>query len=126
MNAVVENSNPVTRNRETSEVKWLVPCVNVCETREDYVVQAEMPGVNREGLEITVEDHTLTLTGRRAAPVTTGTPLYVESKPAGFRRVFELDPMVDTSKIAAKLEQGLLTVLLPKAEQVKPRQIPVS
>ena len=52
--------------------------------------------------------------------------IYRESKPVGFRRVFELDPAIDTGKISAKIENGLLTLSLPKAEAVKPRRITVS
>jgi HSP20 family protein len=43
-----------------------------------------------------------------------------------YRRVFELDPAIDTSKIPAKMEQGVLTLTLPKSEQVKPRKITIS
>jgi HSP20 family protein len=49
-----------------------------------------------------------------------------ESRSENFRRVFELDPSIDTSKISAHIEQGILTLRLPKAEQVKPRKITVS
>lgn len=108
-----------------AETRWLLPVVNVMEHRDAYLVEAEMPGVSREGLEVTLEGNTLILTGRRDLKPLPGQALYVESKPEGFRRVFELDPVVDTAKIAAHLEQGLLTVTLPKAERVKPRKIVV-
>ena len=48
-----------------------------------------------------------------------------ESRVADFRRVFELDPAIDTSKINAKMDQGVLTLTLPKSEKVKPRKIKV-
>jgi HSP20 family protein len=54
-----------------------------------------------------------------------GEPVYRESHPYDFRRVYELDPSIDTSRISARIENGLLTVNLPKAEKVKPRRIEV-
>ena len=55
-----------------------------------------------------------------------GTIIHQESRSENFRRVFELDPSIDTGKIAARMDQGILTLTLPKAEQVKPRKITVS
>jgi len=49
--------------------------------------------------------------------------VYRESRPADYRRTFELDPAIDTGKINAKVEQGVLTLQLPKVEKVKPRKI---
>ncbi len=83
-----------------------------------------MPGVNKEGLKLTVEDNVLTLVGRRK-PLSEIALLYQESAPADFRRQFTLDSTIETGKITATLEQGILTVTLPKAEKAKPRQIAV-
>jgi HSP20 family molecular chaperone IbpA len=47
-------------------------------------------------------------------------------RPHNFRRIFEIDPSIDAAKISARVEQGLVTLVLPKAEQVKPRKITVS
>jgi HSP20 family protein len=52
--------------------------------------------------------------------------IHHESRPENFRRTFELDPSIDANKIGAKIEQGLVTLTLPKAEHVKPRKITVS
>src|SRR5437763_3963910 len=88
---------------------FVSPEVNIFETKDGFVLEAEMPGVNKEGLEITLEGNTLTLSGRRNYEIPQGEPLYRESKPAHFRRVFELDPALDTTKISARMEQGILT-----------------
>jgi HSP20 family protein len=55
-----------------------------------------------------------------------GTLIHRESRPENFRRTFELDPSIDTGKISAKIEHGVVTLTLPKAEQVKPRKITVN
>ena len=79
-----------------------------------------------EGLEISVENNELTILGRRSLPAVEGTLIHRESRPNNFRRTFELDPSIDTAKISANIDQGVVTLSLPKAEQVKPRKITVS
>jgi HSP20 family protein len=120
MNAVAEKpkqQNPV------AERPFVAPDVNIYETENQFVLQAEMPGVTKEGLEVTLENNVLTLSGRRAEESTKGNLLYREVRPANFQRTFELDPSVDSEKISASIHQGILTVTLPKAERAKPRKI---
>jgi HSP20 family protein len=102
-----------------------VPEVNIVETKDGYVLEAEMPGVTKDGLDISLEDNVLTIVGRRS-PEPAGTSLYRESHSADFRRVFELDPSIESANINARIEQGILTLTLPKVEKVKPRKIAVS
>jgi HSP20 family protein len=90
------------------------------------MLEIEMPGVKKDGLEISVEDNELTIIGRRSLPVVEGTLIHRESRPENFRRAFEIDPSIDADKISAKIDQGLVTLTLPKAEHVKPRKITVS
>ncbi len=111
-------------NNERSR-ECLSPEANIFETKEGYVVQAEMPGVSKDGLEITLEDNEIAIVGHRSNAPVTGVPLFRESHDADYRRVFELDPAIDTSKISAKMDQGVLTLTLPKSEKVKPRKIAV-
>ena len=112
--------------------RYVRPAASITETTDGFVVQVEMPGVNRQGLEITFENGELTLVGHRApaAPGQDSAPapeaLYRESRPADFRRVFEVDSTIDAARIGANLEQGLLTLNLPKAEAAKPRRIEIS
>ena len=105
--------------------EYVSPEVNIFETNDGYVLEAEMPGVSKEGLEITLEGNEMTIVGRRKDEVTQGEPLFRERALTDYRRVFELDPAIDTGKIAAKMDQGLLTLTLPKSERVKPRRIAV-
>lgn len=125
MNTVAqEEVSPQTAPTVETPRDYISPGVNIVETKDGYVLEAEMPGVNKEGLDIQVEENVLTLVGRRSR-VSSGSSLYRESRAADFRRVFELDPSIDTQKINARIEQGILTLSLPKAEKVKPRKITV-
>jgi len=119
---VRENRNDVQRRAE----QFVTPVASVVEDGDAYLLKVEMPGVNKEGLEISVENNELTITGRRDLAQIEGTLIHRESRTENFRRVFELDPSIDTSKISARIDQGFLTLTLPKAEQVKPRKIAVS
>ena len=114
------------RNTNERASTFVAPEVNIIETKDGYVLQAEMPGVSKESLEMWVENNELTILGRRSLPTVEGTLLHRESRAENFRRTFELDPSIDAEKISAKIEQGVLTLTLPKAEQVKPRKITVS
>jgi HSP20 family protein len=106
--------------------RFLTPDVDIWENKDQYVLEADMPGVDKDGLDITLEGHVLTILGHRnAQPAAPGEPLYQESHPYDYRRVFELDPAIDSGKISAKVEKGVLLVTLPKAEKVKPRKITV-
>ena len=105
--------------------EYVSPDVNIFETKDGYVLEAEMPGVNKEGLEILLEGNEITIVGHRKNEVMTGTPLFRERALVDYRRVFELDPAIDTARIAAKMDQGVLSLTLPKSEKVKPRKIAV-
>jgi len=109
----------------SSNSEYLYPPVNITETGDSFVLEAEMPGVNKEGLEITLEGNELTILGRRAPENMNAHLVYRESRPFDYRRVFEIDPSIDSSKISARMEQGVLYLTLPKAEKVKPRKIEV-
>lgn len=102
------------------------PLANISETPDGFIVEAELPGVAKGGLEVTVENGELVIVGRRSQPVPSGQQIYRETRPADYRRVFELDPSIDATKISAHLDSGLLKLVLPKAESVKPRKIEIA
>ena len=106
-------------------MQYATPLVDVESTEDGYIIRAEMPGVDKSGLEITVDNGELTLVGHRRPSEAPGEPVYREIRNYDFRRVYELDPAIDTTKISARIEQGILTLTLPKAESVKPRKITV-
>ena len=121
-----------TLTRETRESdrgqaeQFITPAASVTEISDGYTLEIEMPGVKKDGLEISVENNELTVIGRRSLPAVEGTLIHRESSPENFRRAFEIDPSIDADKISAKIDQGLVTLTLPKAEHVKPRKIAVS
>jgi HSP20 family protein len=123
MNAVAQQEKQ--REGTARPLNYVTPEVNIFETKDGYVLEAEMPGVSKDGLEITLEGNEITIIGRRQPETLKADVLYRESRPADYRRVFELDPAIDSAKISAKIDQGVLTLLLPKAEKVKPKKISV-
>ncbi len=112
-------------DHERTATEFVSPAVNICETQDGYLLHAEMPGVSKDGLEITLEGNEIVILGHRRSERPAGQALLQESYRADFRRAFELDPVIDTSKISARMDQGVLTLTLPKSEKVKPRKIKV-
>lgn len=123
MSALIQDTNNGAAT--TTERTYVTPVVDIAEDREGYTLQAEMPGVAKDGIEVSLDGNELTIVGHRVAVTASGTPLYRETRPVDYRRVFELDPAIDSARISAEITQGLLTVRLPKAEKVKPRKISV-
>lgn len=125
MNRTLDNPREAAEARAAEE-RFVTPVTAIRQEADgSYVIEAEMPGVSKEGIEISVDQNELTITGRRAFPVTEGRAVYREIRRANFRRVFELDGSIDRDRITARIENGLLRVTLPLAEQVKPRKIVV-
>ena len=100
--------------------------VDIQEQAEGYQVVAELPGVKKSDLKITVEKGVLTIQGKRSESVgETARVLYSEILTGPFKRTFVLPRDVDASKLEAELSAGLLTLTLPKAEKALPREISV-
>jgi len=125
MKALAKKENTSEDVAVQQERVYVAPDVNIFELEHGYVLEADMPGVNKEHLEVTMDNNCLTLVGQRTDEELPGSALYHESRPVTYRRVFEVDPMIDTNKIRAQINQGVLTVELPKTEAVKPRKIAV-
>src|SRR5437763_16988912 len=124
MNTLVRE-NRTDGERQAAE-QFIAPPATVLENADGYTLEVEMPGVSKDTLEMWVENNELTILGRRSLPAVEGTLLHRESRLENFRRTFELDPSIDAEKISAKIEQGVVSLTLPKAEQVKPRKITVA
>ena len=124
MNCLTKTEN--NPNVAPAESRYVAPPVDIRETKDEYLLEADLPGVTREGLEVLLEGNELTIGGRRGAEPASGGVVHREIPTLSFRRTFLLDPTVDTSRINAHLEQGVLTIRLPKAEAIKPRRIAVA
>ena len=103
------------------------PLVNVTEDPDNYYVRAELPGVKTDELGISVTGETLTLSGERRLPEESEKASYHrrEREAGSFSRVISLPTRLDVEKVKAHAEDGVLTIVLPKAESAKPRQITV-
>jgi HSP20 family protein len=125
MNAVAETRNQSPRTEQQSERGFVIPPANISATENEYLLELDMPGVSKEGLEVTIEGNELTIIGRRKDEAPSGDLCYCESGLADYRRMFELGPDIDTSKINAEMKNGVLKLHLPKSERAKPKQIEV-
>ena len=123
MNTVVRENRDADRGQNE---QFVAPSASVVEAGDGYTLEVEMPGINKEGLEISIGNNELTVLGHRSLPAVEGTLIHRESRPENYRRTFELDPSINGDKISAKIDQGVVTLTLPKAEHIKPRKITVS
>lgn len=101
------------------------PTVDIFETRDAITLVADLPGVDKDGLDINVEDKQLTITGLVSEVEDRLQPVYTEYGIGGYTRSFRLGDAIDQSKINAALKDGVLTLVLPKAEALKPRKIKI-
>ncbi len=123
------NRTPATAERaEAPELgATLKPVYEIKETADAYGVTVYLPGVAKDGLELTDENGQIRIVGRRVWKQPAGwTSLYRESADAAFELVLTHDNAVDADKIAAELREGVLRASLPKQESVKPRKIAVN
>ena len=104
----------------------ITPCVNIREGEDAVILEAELPGVSRQGLDISIDGDELTLAGKREAGGKGMKAVRRESIPCVYRRTFILGDVIDREKIEAKLENGLLTLIMPKSAETKPRKIEIS
>jgi len=103
------------------------PAVDIEENESHFVIRADVPGVNEKDLEVRVHEGTLLLSGKReeSKEEKSARGCYRERRYGSFCRQFRLGTEVDDNRIEASYRNGVLTVLLPKKEAAKPRQIPV-
>ena len=116
-----ESQAPVTRE----ETRYLAPPVDIYEIQEALTVVADLPGVSKENVSVNVDEDILTIEGRveHSAP---GEALFTQYELLNFHRQFHLGEEVDQEKITADIQNGVLTIQLPKKEKVKPKRIAVN
>ncbi|RPI76710.1 MAG: Hsp20/alpha crystallin family protein [Desulfobacteraceae bacterium] len=120
-------SNGFTEGREAMTGSGVFPLVNVTEDMDHYHIRAELPGIKAGDIEISVTGNTLSLSGERKIPEEKDNVKYHrrERESGKFSRIITLPAPINTTKVAARSGEGILTVTLPKADEAKPRQITI-
>ncbi|KUK52484.1 MAG: Heat shock protein Hsp20 [Marinimicrobia bacterium 46_47] len=110
-----------------SNVNWS-PSVDLEETKNDYIIHAELPGMNKKDIDISVENDILTISGEKKERVQTkdSNCLISEIMSGHFSRSFRLPAQINSEKIEAKWDNGVLVVKIPKSEVAKPKKIQIS
>ena len=112
--------------RNTSEPAW-VPTVDIHESEDAYTIEADLPGVSKDKIDVTINDNVITLKGERKSEreAKEGGYRHYERSVGSFERSFTVSKNVDTEAVEAKFENGVLRLTLPKREEAKPKQIEV-
>jgi HSP20 family protein len=112
--------------REGSEAVWMPP-VNTYEDKEGFTLTCDLPGLGQKDVRLNLDKDTLTISGTRRIEFEDKRENYqrIESAFGSFSRSFTIPATVDAEKISAHMENGVLSVRLPKREESKPKQIEV-
>ena len=112
---------------EWTERVWS-PRVDVSENKDNVIIKTEMPGMEKEDVKISIQDNVLTLKGEKRQEKEEKDKNYhrIERSYGSFCRSFQLPTSVKTDKIKANYKDGVLNISLPKTEEVKPKEIPIS
>jgi HSP20 family molecular chaperone IbpA len=114
------------REEATTPTRVFVPNADIYETNDALTVILEMPGVEKNNVDVRVEDDVLRVTAQLDLSKYKGlAPLYTEYNIGNYARNFRLSNKIDQNKIAAELKDGVLWLTLPKAEEAKPRTIEI-
>ncbi|MEJ2052311.1 MAG: Hsp20/alpha crystallin family protein [Calditrichaceae bacterium] len=113
--------------RLSDNISSVYPMVNVEETENEYLISAELPGMEKKDINISLDNNVLSISGEKKQEEKSEGKNYhrVERSYGKFYRSFELPNTVDREKIDANYKNGVLNVSLPKAEEAKPKQIEV-
>ena len=122
----VYNSTFGSSFRSPASLSRWNPAVDVYQDKDQFIVIAELPGLKKEEIEISLHDDTLTISGERKREESSGQEFLTERLYGNFQRSLTLPTAVDAEKVKAGYKDGLLQVVLPKAEEAKPKQIEVA
>ena len=118
---------PLRVRTDTDRYDW-APSVDVSETDDTFEVRAELPGVAKDDLHVSVKDNLLTLSGEKRQENVDDTQNYrrAERRYGNFQRSFTLPAEVNTDDIKAEYTDGVLTLSIPKPEAAKPTEVPIT
>jgi len=105
---------------------YFTPAVDIFENSNELTVVVDMPGINSEDVEVDLRENILTIIGDIKAEEFDGQELLTEYRTGGYYRTFRVNNLIDHAKIAASMNDGVLTLKLPKSEKAIPRKIPVA
>jgi HSP20 family protein len=124
--AVREKKEVVAKEEKTVPGRYYVPSADIFETDDALTVVMEMPGVEKKDLDLNVERDLLRVDGRiDFSKYKDMEPVYAEYNVGHYARSFALGSAIDQEKISANLEDGVLTLTLPKAKHAQPRKIAI-
>jgi HSP20 family protein len=123
----VQQKREVDKKPEsTTPARRYLPVTDIFETQDALNVILEMPGVDKNAVEVRVENDVLTIDGQVDFSKYQGlNPVYTEYNVGNYTRSFQLSNQIDQERISADLRDGVITLVLPKAEKAKPRKIKV-
>ena len=129
LNRILSEGNLSTRQPdETVAVADWMPVVDILETNENFLIQVELPGVEKSAVKLSIEKGVLLISGQRPqGTLSEGMRYHRNERPYGrFERAFRVPDSVDEQKLEADLKNGVLTVRLPKVEKAKPKSVQIS
>ncbi|MDP3582364.1 MAG: Hsp20/alpha crystallin family protein [Ignavibacteria bacterium] len=122
----VDVTNKISWDEALERESWIAPLVDIYETKDDYYLSAQMPGVNKEDVKIKLVEGNLVIMGRIDYELNVNNRYVLKETEIGnFYRRFKISDSVDETKIDAKLENGVLNVKLPKHDRLKPKTIEI-
>lgn len=116
---------PDEKIEASKEMRKIIPPVDIYETSDEVFLIADMPGVSKDNLQLNIENDELTISGIFEETASEGKKLINECLYGNYYRTFALSDTIDQGRITAKLDNGVLTVILPKHEKVKPKKIEI-
>lgn len=119
-----QDTTPVRHEDTRSVARVMSPAVDIFESDDKLTLVADMPGVDKSGLDINLEKGILTINGEVAVE-RRGKPLMSEFSSINYYRQFKLSEHIDADKATAELQNGVLTFAIPKAESAKPKKIAI-
>jgi len=115
------------QDEKTTRDVTILPPVDIIEDASGVTLWADLPGVTRDKLEVSVHDGNLRIEGEAVVPMPSGLRVqHAEIRQPHFARAFSLSPDLDSAKIEANLQDGVLRLKIPRREEAQPRRIPIS
>jgi HSP20 family protein len=119
------NEKTVTKNESIPDERTIIPLVDIIEEKDGYTLFADMPGISKDNLDLTIDNNELTITGKIPHTEDFGVATCTEFSPSNFRRTFIVNDEIETKNISATMDNGILRLLLPKSEKVRPKKIEI-